>query len=173
MTSPVPQSHLINGNPHLNRGEDGLTFQSFCSSAPDFRLIYPGLNIEIDCPHTDCRVNREKRYAWIQPSPNQYLNSVRKVDDVALFNFSSLIFSAKCPSCSKPLYNGKLRFKNLGFFKCTFNVKFGLQDSLDNRKLCDNDQVANRLDGLVKLHKSTVPDNINYAFIEIEIKLNN
>lgn len=172
MTIPNSQPSVINGNPNLSRGEDGLTYQVFSSSAPDYRKISPGLNIEIDCPNTNCLVYRENNHVWVHPSPDEYSNSVRKVDDVASFNFAKVIYSAKCPSCSQPLYHGRLRFKNLGFFKCTFNVTFGLQHSVNERKLSDNDQIANRLDGFVKLHESKVPDNINYAFIEMEIKLN-
>lgn len=82
-------------------------YLEFSKSAPRWRTITQGLNLQGRCTNQSCEAGKNKDYVWIQKG-------------IGKFNIAMEIF-AKCPECSEKKLEGG-QANNLGFWNCTYDM---------------------------------------------------
>lgn len=90
---------------NINANLDEKIFRTFSKSAPDWRIVDNGLNIEGKCQTDKCLAN--KKFVWIQKGYGD-------------FDIGDQIYEGlQCPSCKKNVQDEPLNF---GFLNCHYEI---------------------------------------------------
>lgn len=98
--------------------------RGFSNTAPDYRTIRPGLNLEGKCKNSECPVF--EKLCWSNLGFNEDSG----------FDIGRAIMHAKCPLCDERLDSSSI--KSCGFYKCSYTFTGG--DLTTGKEVSGSDQ---------------------------------
>ncbi|WP_316357043.1 ubiquitin-like protein [Candidatus Neptunichlamydia sp. REUL1] len=124
-------------------------FKKFVDDAPNWRTVYPGLNLEGLCKTIDCVAKGE--IVWISKGFGK-------------FNINREVSRANCPQCNKTAE----KVENFGFFKCKFSYEGDYKDEDGTKKTAEKKDIVAPSDKLMTFEKE---DHMrDWEFLEMVVE---
>ena len=105
--------------------------QSFSTTAPDWRNVSPGLNINGRCHNYSCKANNEN--VWISKGFCE--------DSGGSCNLNAEVNNLKCPICSQKIYSHTV--SGLGIYQCRMRIYSKYYEDQTNITSRDSFQYTN------------------------------
>jgi len=133
----------------------------FNDTAPAYRVIGHGFNLEGKCENAECEASGKR--VWSKIGFKHAANAQGRTDDLVGFNIGSVIHKAPCPLCHQFLDSESI--VSCGFYKCEY--KYEGYAKGEKEAIKGGNRVAN--DGAFEYHDG-IANAQHWTHLVIEVK---